>query len=189
VAPPLILASRSPQRRALLEQLGVPFTVVVPDGVEELSSGPPGEVAAENAYRKASAVAATATGDGRLVLGVDTIVAVGTRVYGKPADEAVARKTLGVLSGRRHTVLSGVCVLSQGRAHTAVTTTAVSFRALDESLLDWYLATGEWRQRAGGYAIQGRGAALVAAIDGDYSNVVGLPVPTLLELVPDLLYR
>jgi nucleoside triphosphate pyrophosphatase len=187
----LILASRSPQRRAILEQLGVEFEVVVPDGVEELATGPPPEVVAENAYRKAAAVAGN-RGEDAVVLGVDTIAVLGSRIYGKPSDDAEARATLKALSGKRHTVLSGVCVLATGagqahRTRTAVASTAVEFRPVDDALLDWYLATGEWRDRAGGYAIQGHGAALVAAIDGDYSNVVGLPVPTLLELLPGLL--
>jgi septum formation protein len=94
---------------------------------------------------------------------------------------------LAALSGRRHTVLSGVCVHADGRPRTAVATTVVEFRALDAAMIDWYVATGEWRERAGGYAIQGHGAALVERIEGDYFNVVGLPVPTLLQLVPDLL--
>jgi septum formation protein len=155
----------------------------VPAGVEELEAGPPHEVAAENAYRKAAAIAAP----GAVVLGVDTVVALGSRIYGKPADADEARETMLALGGRRHTVLSGVCVLADGRPRTAVASTAVEFRALDAALIDWYLAIDEWRDRAGGYAIQGRGAALVAAIEGDYTNVVGLPVPTLLELVPSLL--
>jgi septum formation protein len=180
----LILASRSPQRKAILEQLGVEFTVIASD-VPELIEGPPGEVAAENAYRKASAVAADHPH--ALVLGVDTVVALGTRIYGKPADPAEAAATLRVLAGRRHLVLSGVCLIEDGRARTAVASTGVEFRAVADRLIDWYLATEEWRERAGGYAIQGRGAALVARIDGDYLNVVGLPVSTLLELVPDLL--
>ena len=157
------------------------FEVVV-SGVEELEEGPPHEVALENAYRKASAVAQEGP-----VLGVDTLVSVGARIFGKPADEAQARETLGVLSGRRHIVTSGVCVIEGGRARTAAASTLVDFRALDERLIDWYLAAGEWRGRAGGYAIQGRGAALVAGIEGDYWNVVGLPVATLLELLPGLL--
>jgi septum formation protein len=140
---------------------------------------------AENAYRKAAAVAASRTG--QLVLGVDTEVALGAHVYGKPADAEHARETLLALAGRRHTVLSGICLLSEGRARTAIVSTIVELRALDERLLSWYLASEEWRERAGGYAIQGRGAALVAAIEGDYSNVVGLPVATLLVLAPDLL--
>ena len=181
----LVLASRSPQRRAILSQLGVEFEVVVPAGVEELTSGPPHEVVAENAYRKAAAVAADRPE--ATVLGVDTEVAIGARVYGKPASVQDARAMLVELAGRRHTVLSGVCVFSEGRARTAIASTAVDFRPLDDALLDWYLSSEEWRERAGGYAVQGRGAALVARIEGDYFNVVGLPVPTLLELLPSLL--
>jgi len=181
--PSLILASRSPQRRAILEQLGVAFSVLVPD-VEELSEGEPEAVAVENARRKAAAVAARVPE--ATVLGVDTVVAVGDRIYGKPGDAAHARATLKALSGRTHTVISGVCVIESERVQTAAARTAVEFRTLDEQLLTWYLAEGEWRERAGGYAIQGRGAALITRIDGDYLNVVGLPVATLLELSPQL---
>jgi septum formation protein len=180
----LVLASRSPQRRAILEQIGVEFTVDVPN-VDELHTGPPHEVALENAYRKASAVAARAPGE--LILGVDTLVSLGARLYGKPADEEQARTMLSALSGRRHTVVSGICLIADGSARTAAASTAVEFRALDATLIDWYVASGEWRERAGAYAIQGRGAALVAGIEGDFLNVVGLPVTTLLELAPGLL--
>jgi septum formation protein len=176
----LTLASRSPQRRAILEQLGIEFEVVVPN-VDELERGAPELVAIENAQRKAAAVS------GDLVLGVDTVVALKGRIYGKPDTRDAARMILGALSGQRHEVLSGVCVLERGRSVTAVSRTAVEFRELSAQLLDWYLASGEWRERAGGYAIQGRGAALVNAIEGDYLNVVGLPVATLLELAPSLL--
>jgi septum formation protein len=180
----LVLASRSPQRRAILSQLGVPFTVRAAD-VEELTEGPPAEVALENAYRKASGVP---RGPGETVLGVDTLVALGRRIYGKPVDEAEARRTLEALAGRRHEVLSGVCVIGpDGTPRTAAARTAVTFRAYGPDLLDWYLAAGEWPERAGGYAIQGRGAALVESIDGDYSNVVGLPVAALLNLLPCML--
>ncbi len=178
----MILASRSPQRRAILEQLGVSFEVVVPD-VPELEAGPPEVAALENARRKALAV------PGATVLGVDTVVALDGLIYGKPADEAEAWATLRALSGRVHTVHSGVCVARDGEVRTALASTDVEFRELDEALLEWYVRGGEWRERAGGYAIQGYGAALVARIHGDYSNVVGLPVPTLLELLPDLLAR
>jgi septum formation protein len=182
---PLILASRSPQRRAILEQLTVAFEVDVAD-VEELTEGPPHELALENAYRKADAV--SRRHPHARVLGVDTIVSLGARTYGKPASRQEAGTILRTLSGRRHAVVSGVCVIENGgRATTAAATTSVDFRDIDAALLDWYLDSEEWRERAGGYAIQGRGAALVAAIDGDYWNVVGLPVATLLELIPGLL--
>jgi septum formation protein len=180
----LILASRSPQRRAILEQLGISFRVEVAD-VKELESGPPHEVAVENAYRKAAAIATRCSG--ATVLGVDTVVCVGRRIYGKPADAQAARATLLTLANRVHTVISGVCVIDRGESRTAAASTLVEFRALDDALLDWYVAGGEWHERAGGYAIQGRGAALVTRIEGDYTNVVGLPVPTLLALVPELI--
>jgi septum formation protein len=163
--------------------------VQVPD-VEELSAGPPEEVVLENAYRKASATGAglpASTRAERVVLGVDTVVALGGRVYGKPVDRADAEATLRILAGRTHRVLSGVCVIEGERVRTAAALTEVRFQPLDERILAWYLDSEEWRERAGGYAIQGRGAALVAGIDGDYFNVVGLPVGTLQELLPQLI--
>jgi septum formation protein len=180
----LILASRSPQRRAILEQLEIPFTVVEP-GVDELEAGLPEEVAIENACRKAAAVAKDAAG--ATVVGVDTVVSIGPRVYGKPRGAEQARETLRALSGGWHAVISGVCVIGEGRSRTAAARTLVEVRELSEELIDWYVRSDEWRERAGGYAIQGRGAALVSAIEGDYLNVVGLPVTTLLELAPGLL--
>jgi len=189
----LVLASRSPQRRAILEQLGVTFEIVVPEGVDELEQGPPHEVAIENAYRKAAAVGSGgASGsrgpEARAILGVDTVVALGSRMYGKPIEPSDAEDTLWALSGRTHTVISGVCLIDgDGRARTAAAETTVTFRTLDEHLIAWYVTSEEWRERAGGYAIQGRGAALVERIDGDYTNVVGLPVITVLQLAPFLL--
>jgi septum formation protein len=127
----------------------------------------------ENARRKAAAV------QGDLVLGVDTTVVVDGRSYGKPADEDEARETLELLSERTHEVWSGIAL----NERTAAACTEVTFRRLSQPLLRWYLDSGEWRDRAGGYAIQGKGAALVKGIAGDYWNVVGLPVPTLLDLL------
>jgi septum formation protein len=185
--PPLVLASRSPQRRAILERLGVAFTVR-PADVTELERGDPAHVAVQNALRKARAVLGPEeSSDAAHVLGVDTVVALDGRIYGKPADERHARETLRALSGRTHTVLGGVALLAGGRERTALALTEVCFRALSDELIAWYLATGEWRERAGGYAIQGAGAALVREVRGDYENVVGLPVATLLELCPQLL--
>ncbi len=181
----LVLASASPQRRAILTQLRIPFAVHA-TGVAELTAGPPEEVVLENAFRKARA-AADALGTACPVLGVDTIVALGSRIYGKPADRAAAGETLRALSGREHTVLSGVCLIDEGRSRTAAARTRVVFRALSAAEIDAYLDTGEWQGRAGGYAIQERGALLVSGIDGDYLNVVGLPAATLVELAPWLL--
>ncbi len=143
----------------------------------------PVALAVENARRKAQAIEAVAP-----VLGVDTVVVLDGVVYGKPADAGEARATLERLAGRTHDVVSGLAVVEEGETRTASATTRVSFRDLDRATLDWYLATEEWRERAGGYAIQGRGAALVAGIEGDYLNVVGLPVTALLELLPGILH-
>jgi septum formation protein len=123
-----------------------------------------------------------------VVLGVDTVVVLDGVIHGKPAGFAEARATLERLSGRVHEVVSGIAVVEDGEVRTASATTRVSFRELDPATLDWYVATEEWRERAGGYAIQGRGAALVAGIEGDYLNVVGLPVTALLELLPRILH-
>jgi septum formation protein len=183
---PLVLASRSPQRRAILGRLGVPFTVRSPE-VQELDRGDPATLVAENALRKARAARTPASDEA--VLGCDTVVALGGAVFGKPANESGARETLRRLSGRTHEVISGLALLAPGFARRGVARTAVTFRPLGQGLLDWYLATEEWRERAGGYAIQGAGAALVRSVEGDYENVVGLPLATLLDLYPELLSR
>ena len=159
---------------------------VVPAGVRELAEGDPEMVARENAARKARAVAAGASPDA-LVLGADTIVALGERILDKPATGERAREWLELLSGRTHRVVGALCLVHGEAEREAVAVTEVEFRSLDAAAVEWYLASGEWRDRAGGYAIQGRGAALVRGIRGDYLNVVGLPVPALLELLPDLL--
>ncbi|HET9721308.1 MAG TPA: Maf family protein [Solirubrobacteraceae bacterium] len=164
--------------------MGIAFEVVV-SGVQEMEEGPAEAVALENARRKAEAVA-PARPD-QLVLGVDTVVALDGRLYGKPADRAEAAATLQALAGREHQVTSAVCLIGSRRARQTTAVTSVSFRALDEGMMSWYLDSEEWRDRAGGYAIQGRGAALIAGIHGDYLNVVGLPIGALLSLEPALL--
>ena len=178
----LILASASPQRRAILEQIGVAFEVRVPD-VDELSAGPAVEVALENAYRKASSIAPAELP----VLGVDTVVSLGREIFGKPRDSGHAAEMLEALAGRRHVVISGVCLIGGDRVQTAAAHTTVEFRALDRAAIDAYVRTDEWQGRAGAYAIQGRGATLVARIEGDYLNVVGLPVSTLIDMARGLI--
>jgi septum formation protein len=178
----LILASASPQRRAILKQIGVPFEVRIPS-VQELSEGPAAEVALENAYRKAAAIAPATLP----VIGVDTVVSLGAEIFGKPSDAAHASQMLAALAGRRHVVVSGVCLIDSERVRTAAAQTTVEFRALDAAAIEAYVRTGEWEGRAGAYAIQGRGATLVARIEGDYLNVVGLPVSSLMDLSPQLL--
>jgi septum formation protein len=184
VRPPLVLASASPQRRKILERLGVSFTVR-PTNVAEIEQGEPAKVAVENALRKARA--ARVPGARETILGVDTLVALGASIYGKPPNQSVARETIAALAGETHTVLSGVALLSEDREQVALACTEVAFRECEAELIDWYVASGEWREKSGGYAIQGLGAMLVREIRGDYENVVGLPLATLLDIYPELL--
>jgi septum formation protein len=176
---PLVLASRSPQRRAILEQLGIAFEVVFVD-VDEIALGVPHQVARENALAKALAGAARRPGE--TILGVDTIVVCGAAILGKPPSAQAAETTLKRLSGRTHEVISGLALIRSGNPQVVHEVTKVTFRELDDDLVQRYVQTGEWSGRAGGYAIQGQGAALVRRIEGDYLNVVGLPVGALLDL-------
>ena len=175
----------------MLERLGIEFEVVVPE-VAELRSGNPDVVVIENARRKAHAGRAKAGGEG-LALGVDTDVALDGRLLGKPDDESGARERLEALSGRTHEVLSGVVVLDTAIGteipveRSAIARTEVTFNDLDAATIDLYVASGEWQGRAGAYAIQGLGSLLVARLQGDFSNVVGLPVGLLLQLAPNLI--
>jgi septum formation protein len=183
-APPLLLASTSPQRRAILEQLGIPFDVVAPRYVED---DPPEADAVElvrgHAREKARSVAGDA-GD-RPVLGVDTAVVLQGRIYGKPASSAEAEQMLERLSGKTHAVVSGLCLVTPGWEVVEHEATRVAFRTLTPRDLGAYVASGEWEGRAGGYAIQGLGAALVRRIEGDYLNVVGLPAALLVRLLAE----
>lgn len=183
-APPLILASTSPQRRAILEQLHIPFQVVAPDYEEH--DPPEADAAAlvtEHARGKARSVAQP--GDERPVLGVDTTVVLGGRIYAKPKDAADAERMLEELAGKTHAVVSGLCLVTPGWEVVESAATLVTFRKLTARDLAWYVASGEWEGRAGGYAIQGRGAALVERVEGDYLNVVGLPAALLVRLLAE----
>jgi septum formation protein len=181
-APPLLLASTSPQRRAILEQLGIPFDVVAPVYEEH---DPPGADAHElvqvHARGKARSVAREA-GD-RPVLGVDTAVTLDGDVFGKPEGEGDAERMLERLAGRTHVVVSGLCLLTPGWEHVEPEVTRVTFRPLTPRDLAAYLGTREWEGRAGAYAIQGVGASLVERVEGDYLNVVGLPAALLVRLL------
>jgi septum formation protein len=184
----LVLASTSPQRRAILEQLRIPFTVVAPHYVEhDPPDADPVTLVRAHAEGKARSVHA----DASVTLGVDTTVQLDDRVYGKPSDREDAREMLLELAGRTHLVLSGLCLLGEGFALVEHEVTRVTFRVLSGAEVEAYLGSGEWSGRAGGYAIQGLGARLVAGIEGDYLNVVGLPatvlVDALAEHVPNLL--
>jgi septum formation protein len=178
----ILLASRSPQRRALLGALGVEFRVVV-SRVEE------GADPVVNARLKAEDVAARAAGGlgpGDAVIGADTEVLLDGRALGKAADRAEAEAMLRALSGRVHSVQSAVCIRTATATREVLDETRVTFRPLSEGLLAWYLGGGEWRERAGAYAIQGAGAALVERIEGSYATVVGLPVAALGAALEDL---
>jgi septum formation protein len=198
--PQLVLASRSPRRREILGWLGISFDVVEPE-VEELTSGhDPEGLVLENARLKALAGLEALGGDPgdtaeRVVLGVDTDVFCDGEMLGQPADRSDAEARLRALSGREHDVLSGVCLLgpraagipgAPPRERSGVARSTVRFADLDEATLALYLDSGEWRGRAGAYAIQGLGSMLVVAVDGDFSNVVGLPIGLLLDLHPAL---
>jgi septum formation protein len=180
----VVLASASPQRREMLERLGIEFSVEV-SGVEEITHGDPKEVVLANALLKAR----SASRSGVLTIGCDTDVVVEGHLIGKPEDEMRAHEYLAQLSGRTHEVVSGLAVLGpeDDRVRTGTVETRVTFRPLEVSEIDAYVATGEWRGRAGGYAIQGVGASLVERVEGDISNVIGLPIGLLLSLAPDLM--
>lgn len=174
---PLILASASPRRFDLLAQIGVSVTAVDPADLDEtpLPRELPGPYAARLARAKVETVAARHPGC--FVLAADTVVACGRRILPKAEDEATARRCLALLSGRRHRVLGGLCVIApNGRVVERLVTSIVSVKRLTEGEIRDYLASGEWRGKAGGYAIQGRAAIFVRALSGSYSNVVGLPL-------------
>ena len=180
--PPLLLASTSPQRRAILEQLGIPFEVVAPRFEEDDDPGrDPVELVRAHARGKARSVANEA-GD-RPVLGVDTTVVLDGDLFAKPADAGEAEAMLERLSGATHEVVSGLCLLTPGWEELDHDVTRVTFRELTPRDLARYIASGEWQGRAGGYAIQGAGAALVERIDGDYLNVVGMPAALLVRIL------
>jgi septum formation protein len=171
---PLILASTSPQRRAILEQLRIPFDVVAPD-FEEVDGTSPLE--------RAAGKARSVDGGDLPVLGVDTEVLLDGELLGKPADETEAEAMLESLAGRAHDVVSGLCLRTPAWEELHEETTVVTFRTLTPRDLAHYVASREWQGRAGGYAIQGLGASLVERVDGDFLNVVGLPGSLLVRLL------
>jgi septum formation protein len=184
-APPILLASISPQRRAILEQLEIPFDVVEPRYEETPANRPkgsdPATVVTEHARGKATSVLDLA--EGRPVLGVDTAVVVDGDVLGKPGDAAEAEAMLERLAGRAHDVVSGLCLLTPAWEELEHEATRVTFRDLTARDLAHYVRSREWEGRAGGYAIQGLGATLVERLEGEYLNVVGLPAALLVRLL------
>ena len=189
MAPPLILASASPRRRDLLAQVGLAPDDIDPADIDESAgkSELPGPLARRLADAKAAAVAARHRD--AFVLAADTVVGVGRRIVGKPADADEARRFLELLSGRRHRVYGGICAIApDGRRTARLVTTMVRFKRLSDAEIDAYLATGEWQGKAGGYAIQGHAAAFILAINGSYTNVVGLDVAAAAAMLAGLGY-
>ncbi|WP_373085962.1 nucleoside triphosphate pyrophosphatase [Sneathiella sp.] len=173
----LVLASASPRRLALLKQLGITPDIIDPADIDEMTLS--GERPRDLAFRLATEKAAAVSGRhaGAFILSADTVVAVGRRALGKARDEREARKFLSLLSGRRHRVHTGVTLITPDKkVISRVVSTAVIFKPLNEAEIRGYLQTEEWRDKAGGYAIQGRAAAFIRDIQGSYSNVVGLPL-------------
>lgn len=186
----LILASASPRRLDLLAQIGIVPDKVEPAEVEEAERK--GELPADVVRRLAEAKAryVAARNPGALVLGADTVVACGRRIMPKAHDEEQAKRILGFLSGRRHRVYGGIALIdAEGRAHSRLVVTAVSFKRLEEAEINAYIASGEWRDKAGAYAVQGRAGAFVRQINGSYSNVVGLSLFETASLLRGLGYR
>jgi septum formation protein len=183
-ATPLVLASTSPQRRAILEQLRIPFDVVAPRYEEH---DPPDADAVElvRVHAREKARSVTADADERPVLGVDTAVVLNRRLFGKPRDAGEAESMLESLAGETHVVVSGLCLRTRAWEVVEHDSTRVRFRPLTPRDLAAYVASGKWQGRAGAYAIQGLGASLVEAIDGDYLNVVGLPAASLVRLLAE----
>ena len=172
----IILASQSPRRKELMGQIGLKFKVISPNVDEHMEGNPsPAQLVEELSLRKARAVARQADGEA-LIVAADTVVALEGTVLGKPEDEREAFAMLSALSGNRHYVYTGVTVLRDGRAVTQHEVTTVTFRELEPDEISSYIATGEPMDKAGAYGIQGLGALLVSGIEGDYFNVMGLPV-------------
>jgi septum formation protein len=186
----LILASASPRRLDLLRQVGIEPDAIIPAEIDEMPGKTelPPALALRLAENKAAAVAEG--NPGAWVLGADTVVGCGRRILPKPDDADMARNFLKLLSGRRHRVFGGVCVVDpQGRVRSRRIMTAVSFKRLTQAEIDEYLASEEWRGKAGGYAIQGRAGGFVRSINGSYFNVVGLPLYETLTLLDGMGFK
>ena len=179
----IILASKSPRRQELLARLGLDFTVMTEDIDETMDPGLPLEREITRVSEAKARAVQDSAGPDDLIISADTVVCADGKRLGKPADEADARRMLRLLSGRAHTVVSGLCVLQGGRCETAAVSTAIHFRPLSEREIDAYVASGEPMDKAGAYGIQGLAAIFVDRLDGDYYNVMGFPLCTLAEML------
>ncbi len=192
-AAPLVLASASPRRRDLLAQIDLPPAEIAPTDIDERPGRDelPRQLAGRLAQQKAQACRAQRSGEpGGYILAADTVVAAGRRILEKPRDRREAEARLKLLSGRRHRVYGGLCALSpDGRQASRTVQTVVAFKRLEAREIAWYLDSGEWDGKAGGYAIQGRAAAFVSFLRGCYFNVVGLSVVEARKMLLGLGYR
>ncbi|MDD2221076.1 MAG: Maf family protein [Clostridia bacterium] len=181
-----ILASASPRRLMLLKKLLIEPQVIITEAVEQ-TGGTPAELVCANAETKARAAAAQINGD-YLVMGADTVVSIERKILGKPSNKKDARRMLQFLSGRKHSVYSGICLIDtkSGQVVCDYSRTVVTFRYLTEEMLNLYLSTDEPLDKAGAYAIQGMGSLLIDKINGDYGTVVGFSAPLLHELMQQL---
>lgn len=181
---PLVLASASPARRKLLSDTGLAFAT---QAVAIDESAHAGEDVSAYCQRLARTKAETATppSPDAVIIAVDTAIGLGKTIIGKPSDEQHARNILKQLSGKFHDVVSGIAIRDNLKAtiNTSVVCTKVKFIRLTDALIEWYLATGEWRDRAGAYAIQGKGSALISSVNGCFTNVIGLSIPILIEML------
>jgi septum formation protein len=184
--PTIILASASPRRAKLLRAAGVDFTVRVADVDETPLAGELPHDYVTRLAREKAAVVAREAGPGAAVLGADTSVIFGSEILGKPADAEDARRMLRKLAGGWHEVITGVCLIAGGREMTEAAVTRVKFAPLGGAEIEWYVSTGEPDDKAGGYAIQGYGSRFVERIEGNYSNVVGLPVQLVYRMLREV---
>ncbi|PYQ16740.1 MAG: septum formation protein Maf [Acidobacteria bacterium] len=180
---PLVLASASPRRAHILRALGVGFRVVVSGTDERLEPGEDAPAAAERLARLKAAWVARS--EPPPILAADTVVVCAGRILGKPSSPEEARGMLGLLAGRTHEVVTGLCLVANGRTVSGVERTAVTFAPMSAEEIDWYVSTGEPMDKAGAYHVDGRGALFVASVSGSPSNVAGLPVRLLLRLARD----
>ncbi|MCL2838245.1 MAG: Maf family protein [Oscillospiraceae bacterium] len=182
----IILASQSPRRRELLSKLGFTFDVIAPDVCEDIIDGlSPAEFAATLSRRKLNAILdmADTQADSAVIIAADTVVSIDNRILGKPTDENDAHLMLQALSGRQHSVFTGLSVSLDGKIVTDVCETLVQFRDLTDDEIRDYIKTGEPFDKAGGYGIQGAAKEFVASYDGSYNNVVGLPTEMLMNIL------
>ncbi len=181
---PLILATTSPARRKLVAETGISFRACSVD-IDESPLSDERPAAYVERVAKAKALAVGAKKKGAVIVAVDTTIGLGRKIIGKPRDKKHAREILAALSGRTHKVLSSIALrdTSSGMTHVETTRTEVDFVNLTDGIIDWYISTGEWKNRAGAYAIQAKGSALVKEIRGCLTNVIGISIPSLLKIL------